>query len=451
MRKQVKFLPLMLLLILFTPAIVFVGCQRLAPNIPTDTPESSTAAEENIIITKQNDSEHGQSQLNPSELVSFPDKNLDSIIRRELNKEPEEPITVGELTGITGLTIGMPFSSSGLAESFYLSDPNSIKQINNLSGLEYCVNLCYLRILVEDNRVNDLSPLASLTRLTHLEIQGNNSSYVTMAWKNSDMPSINHAKGQSLNVSPLANLTDLTYLFLDGNQITDISFLSSLNKLTELSLNNNQINNISAIARLTNLRRLQLSYNQVSDLSPLKDLTELRFLRLNNNLISDTVFLAGLSNIDELYLSNNHISDLTPLVQLTKLDFLDLNGNQISDLSPLAKSSRFTSLWLNDNKITNISSLKNLVNLRYLRLGGNQINDISALSRLTNLTYLGLYHNQIMDVTPLVANDGLGTGDRIILAGNPLSDDSRNKYIPLLRQRGADIDLTEVIPVPATE
>jgi len=38
-----------------------------------------------------------------------------------------------------------------------------------------------------------------------------------------------------------------------------------------------------------------------------------------------------------------------------------------------------------------------------------------------------------------VENEGLGTGDRVYLFDNPLSDDSINIYIPQLEARGVTV------------
>jgi len=50
--------------------------------------------------------------------------------------------------------------------------------------------------------------------------------------------------------------------------------------------------------------------------------------------------------------------------------------------------------------------------------------------------WLYLQNDLITNIYPLVQNGGLGTGDRVYLDGNPLSDDSINIYIPELVARG---------------
>ena len=48
-------------------------------------------------------------------------------------------------------------------------------------------------------------------------------------------------ENQITDISPLAGLKNLTVLWLDENQITDVSPLAGLSKLTVLGLSGNQI------------------------------------------------------------------------------------------------------------------------------------------------------------------------------------------------------------------
>jgi hypothetical protein len=73
---------------------------------------------------------------------------------------------------------------------------------------------------------------------------------------------------------------------------------------------------------------------------------------------------------------------------------------------------------------------------RGLWLDFNRIADLTLLASLTNLNTLVLIENRIEDISPLVANPSLSEGDKVYLAGNPLSDQARNEQIPALKARG---------------
>ena len=101
----------------------------------------------------------------------------------------------------------------------------------------------------------------------------------------------------------------------------------------------------------------------------------------------------------------------------------------------LCDLTKLRELILFGNAITDISALANLINLESLDLGSNSISDISVLSNLTNLTYLNLSDNTISDLSPLVANTGIGGGDRVFVANNPLSAESLTTHLPALYSR----------------
>jgi len=265
--------------------------------------------------------------------------------------------------------------------------------IVSLTGLEYATNLTHLYL--DSNNISDISPLANLSSLTDLYLGWNEIS---------DIPQ-------------LGNMTSLTSLRLDSNNVSDVSPLANLSSLTDLYLGSNNIGNVSQLANLTSLELLRLDCNNISDISP----------------------LANIRSLTELDLGRNDIGDMSPLVELTSLTDLDLHSNHVGNISTVANLDSLISLRLDSNQISDISSLATATNLTSLRLDSNQISDISSLATATNLTSLRLDSNQISDISPLVANAGLGEGDRVALDCNPLSDASLYEYIPQLQARGVSV------------
>ena len=393
-----------------------------------------------------------------AQTVNIPDPNLRSNIEDTLFIAPGTPITRADMERLT-----------------IVWAPNS--NISNLTGLEYATNLTELYLgvgvgqsTINSNSVSDLSPLAGLTKLTWLDLDGNAIT----------------------DISALAGLTNLEVLGLWSNSITDISPLARLNKLTFLGLTNNSISDISSLAGLNSLRLLYLTNNSISDISPLVSNTGLgsgdqvflrgnpldaasinthipalqrrgvtvtfdavstegvnipdpnlrtaienalgkpsgatitvadmeRFIRYNfsNRNIRDLTGLEYATNLTELRLQDNNISDISPLAGLNNLELLDLNDNSISDISPLAGLNNLERLHLDYNSISNISPLSGLNNLIVLDLLGNSISDISPLSGLNNLIVLYLGGNSISDISPL---SGLNNLEALYLLGNSISD-----------------------------
>ncbi len=113
-------------------------------------------------------------------------------------------------------------------------------------------------LTLNDNKISDIKPLASLTNLTAITLNDN----------------------QIIDIKPLASLTNLTALNLANNQIIDIKPLASLTNLTAITLNDNHISDIKPLASLTNLTALNLAHNKISDIKPLASLTNLTELEL---------------------------------------------------------------------------------------------------------------------------------------------------------------------------
>ena len=228
--------------------------------------------------------------------VHIPDANLRAAIAEALGKDDAVfvSITAEEMATLTSL-------------------PAQNKEISDLTGLEYAINLEDL--YAPDNQIVDLSPLSELTKLRILNV-----------W---------HNPIESL--SPIADLSNLEYITLIGDGgISDISPLAGLVKLRHFLTWGNPISDLSPLGGLTQLETLDICGADTPDIAPLEKLTGLKELYLVSNGISDVSPLSGLTNLTRLSLEENNISDVSPLAVLTNLKWLGLHHNSISDFSPLA-------------------------------------------------------------------------------------------------------------------
>jgi len=282
-----------------------------------------------------------------------------------------------------------------------------------------------------------------LARISHLNAERRGITDLTGVEYLVNLTSISFGDNPISDISPLSSLTKLSQIYSWHNQISDISPLSSLTNLNRLALGDNQISDISALSSLTKLVVLEMSMNQVSDLSPLSSCTSLVELEIEGNLVSDISILSSLPNLSLLDLRENQVSDISALSSLTKLAVLELGRNQVSDISTLSSLENLTVLDLEDNLIRNISPFFSLTKLTVLTLDSNQIRSVKPLSSLINLNELGLRWNQVADIQPLVENSGLSDWDVLYLAGNPLSAESLNTFIPQLEERGVEVSFEE--------
>lgn len=134
----------------------------------------------------------------------------------------------------------------------------------------------------------------------------------------------------------------------------------------------------------------------------------------NTNAISSFYALSGLKALTALFVGGNQVGDVSVLAGLSGLQTLDISENQLDDVSPLANCTQLTRLSVRKNCVTDIAVLENLKKLEEVNLRGNQISDLS----------------------PLVYDLGLGSGCRIDVRDNPLSQEAMDVQIPELEKRG---------------
>ena len=222
----------------------------------------------------------------------------------------------------------------------------------------------------------------------------------------------------------------------EGAEITEQDMLT----LTSPNLRKRGISDLTGLEFATNMDWLSISYNSISDLSPVAQMTKLRGLSANGNQIDTISPLANLTNLTHLRVADNKEElSLTPLRRLSKLEELNLRHTVVTNITRIAGLTNLRHLDLLDTGLSSVNVVRTLTKLEHLNVGGNSISDISHLAGLTNLRKLILADNNISDIAPLVNNGGLGKGDFVWLPGNPLSAESTNTHIPVLRERGVRV------------
>ena len=354
--------------------------------------------------------------------------------------------SIVDLTPLSGLTSlrhldlqGSPITDLGpLAELTRLTTLNvpgpgivDLTPLRNLTGLT--------RLSLGYNSVVDFSVLAELTELQALDISGSNRVDISVLAELPDLRDLRLGRNAIVDLTPLSGLAALELLDLQDNEIVDISPLSALPVLSNLWLDRNAIADLTPLSTLPALHTLTLRRNAIADLSPLSGLVALITLDLRDNEIVDLSPLSALPLLASLWLDQNAIADISPLAALGKLEILNLAHNDVTDISALANHSGLWSLSLTGNAIADASPLAALPGLEHLLASDNAIANLSPLSELTGLDIATLGNNAVSDLAPLVGNGGIGAGDFVELAGNPVAADGGNPDAAALRERGVEV------------
>ena len=230
-----------------------------------------------------------QPDLIPGAPIEIPDANLRAVIAETLGVKTIKTDDILKLTELKARDKG----------------------VTNLNGIEHAHNLESAWI----SGVSDLSPLAGLTGLKHLEL-----------W------------AEVSDVSPLANLTNLELLAL-----------------------RTRVSDVSPLARLTNMRRIIIYGGDVEDISPLAGMTKLTEITVKHNGLRDISVIANFKEMEELFLGDNNIVDISPIAGLKKIWKIDLGYNAVVDVSPLAGLTNLRKLSIVNNKIEDISPIEHLI------------------------------------------------------------------------------------------
>lgn len=179
------------------------------------------------------------------------------------------------------------------------------------------------------------------------------------------------------DLSPLANLTKVRYINITGNgKIKDFSFLDKLVNIEELHMRMAKIQNIGALKNFTKLYYLDADSCDISDFSPLSNLVNLKYLNLDKNIFKEdsAEAFSKLVNLEVLNINNKRadytrgfipkkITSIDPLKNLTKLKEFHATGHEISDISILKNMKDLKTVYLNNNGIKDFSPVDHVKNV----------------------------------------------------------------------------------------
>ncbi|MEM7300829.1 MAG: leucine-rich repeat domain-containing protein [Pseudomonadota bacterium] len=256
-------------------------------------------------------------------------------------------------------------------------------------------------LISDDDKPSDLAPLARLTALKSLDLDGCSAIDLTPLITLGALEILYLSSSQINDLTPVKHLQNLAVLNLYNSNVADIKPLKHLKNLSSLYLHRTQVADITPLKELDNLTALTLSNTQVADVASLKDVDNLIELHLGDTLITDVTPLKDLKNLSKLYLPSTQVTDFKPIKDLQHLSTLDLSHTQLEDIAPLKDLKNLTTLDLSDTLIADIGPLKGLKNLSNLKLADTKVADIAPLKDLENLSKLDLQYTQVHDIVPL--------------------------------------------------
>ncbi len=337
--------------------------------------------------------------------VSFPDFNLESAIREELN-EPSGILTVQildrlwfldavrkDITSIEGLEkatnlVELHLDFNSIGSVFF---PTTLKDLqvgtlrgNGLTNLTVGALPALINLDLSENELSNSQFMASMPKLISVSMSAN-------GLRSFDLP------------VPLAHLTQIDLSF---NHVMQFSFLSNAPELLTLNLDGNGITNMPPTFAPPKISSLSLIGNRISDLSFLGQLPTLKELDLASNFSRQFVFPQGLKNLRWMNLGENRLTLVTFSPDMTNLSALYMDDNQLTVLPDLTPLSSLSILDVGINKLTEVIIPRALTNLTKLTLDFNPLQrlilpELLATNALTNAVITALNAGAAVYAYPL--------------------------------------------------
>ncbi|OPJ69312.1 leucine-rich repeat-containing protein 23 [Patagioenas fasciata] len=224
-------------------------------------------------------------------------------------------------------------TGNGLAHAYVKFEAKS-KDLTDISLLKCFIHLRYVDL--SDNKLQDLSPLNSLTHLLWLKVDGNLLTSACMQ----ELPYLQVISFAHNHIKAIEGITHprLVNLSLKGNKIQTALGLGhgQLFNLQILELRGNKLESTAGF-NLPKLKSLYLAQNTIQKLEGLEGLEQLTTLHLRDNKLETLDgFCSSMKCLHYLNLRNNGISnpqEVEKLQVLPMLQALVLLDNPCSDES----------------------------------------------------------------------------------------------------------------------
>jgi hypothetical protein len=187
------------------------------------------------------------------DIVEFEDPVVEMAVRQRLGLDPAATLD-GELIGQMGGQLDILGGRS-------------------LRGLECATSLGAVVMLA--GRVDDLSPLRALPKLTSLTFRGTVVAEAALrsSWFPPALRELSFFDLPIVDLTPFRRAAGLLVLAINGGNVTDLTPLAGSSQLESLYLDDNQLEDLTPLGSLTSLRTLSIARTWVSSLEPLAGLS----------------------------------------------------------------------------------------------------------------------------------------------------------------------------------
>ncbi len=173
-------------------------------------------------------------------------------------------------------------------------------------------------LYLANNQIKDIEPVYKLTNLEVLSLEYNQVQKIDGIVQLKKLRYLNLTNcGIRTGFSALASLSKLTDLNVAGNNISNIKPFTSLKTLRYLNLTDNKVKSLEGIENLQNLEELYMTGNTIKDITPLMKLKKLKMVYMNKLSEADLKklkkALPDCQINDSYYYESNNLEAASPI------------------------------------------------------------------------------------------------------------------------------------------
>ena len=268
--------------------------------------------------------------------VSFQEPLVEQAVRMNLGLEEQTPVTQDMLAQVTGIYI-VADAAYPDADEFYpaisrwYAEGNKVhgtlRTLEDLAGMPELAQVC---VVAEE--LKSLAPLEGLGKLNKVECKHNYITDINVLAEMDRLTSVGINDNPVEDLSPLTKCPNLAFLDLCGVRNYDPAVIDELGNFDLLDISNPT----SSYEHLAGKRILDLrvAWTGLRDLHVLDEVSHLERLEIDHTDVTDLAPLAVHTGLKVLKISELPVTDLSVLVQLPQLEEVIIS----EDMRPAAEA-----------------------------------------------------------------------------------------------------------------
>ena len=265
-----------------------------------------------------------------------------------------------------------------------------VNKLNDVSVLKGLPRLSYLKIKLSENSDEQMKELLQIKTLRSLNVSNYSEKNCTINFRKSRIRylGISDSNCEILNFE--GKMHALREIGMGETKTRKINGLSAAKYLRRISIGDTQLENLDFVRGLRKLKQLEVFHSKLNNIDAIENTRSLRLLMVPGNPIVHLPVMTFLKNLVVFSIRGTKIEDLSRLSEAKNIKLLAIEHIPAKDFSVLSKLKRLLDLKASCTSIAPKDLEKINKGIKTLSLYGINFSETDFLFRLKKLEYLML-------------------------------------------------------------